>query len=41
MEMFEGMGYEDIMSMPSSRRFRICLKKRDLEEKRRAELKAR
>lgn len=34
MEMFEGMSYDSIMSIPSTRRHRFCLRKNDLEVRR-------
>lgn len=34
MEMFEGMEYDSIMSMPTTRRFRLILKKGNLERRR-------
>jgi hypothetical protein len=34
MEMFEGLDYDSIMSMPSTRRIRMIRRKSDLEQKR-------
>lgn len=34
MEMFEGMTYDSIMSMPTTRRFRFIVKKGNLERRR-------
>jgi hypothetical protein len=38
MEVWEGQSYDSIMSMPRSRRYRIVLKKTDLEKERRARM---
>jgi hypothetical protein len=38
MEVWEGQNYHSIMSMPRSRRYRIVLKKSDLEKERRARM---
>lgn len=37
MESWKGVGYESIMSMPSTRRMRLIQKKTDLEKKREAQ----
>lgn len=40
MEVWEGQGYESIMALPRSRRYRLILKKTDLERERRARMEA-
>jgi hypothetical protein len=40
MEMFEGMGYEAIMDIPTTRRYRMIHKKSDLEHRRSEQAKA-
>jgi hypothetical protein len=38
MEVWEGQTYSSIMAMPRSRRYRLILKKSDLEKERRARM---
>jgi len=38
MEVWEGQTYASIMAMPRSRRYRLILKKSDLEKERRARM---
>lgn len=40
MEVWEGQSYASIMAMPRSRRYRVILKKTDLEKERRARMDA-